>query len=160
MTDQVTAKFLEDRETLVSIARNIVKDHAVAEELVQESWLRWHQHDYPVNKARSVFRRIVANLAKDSFRRRKRERELLAYAAWQSADAPDSEQVCIARQELLVAVSALRELPKRTVQAYRLHCMDGVSCAEIGRRFNLSRSRAHALVEDAIVHVTLRLMQK
>ncbi|MEM6481603.1 MAG: hypothetical protein AAF681_07135 [Pseudomonadota bacterium] len=122
--------------------------------------MRWHQHDYPVSKAKSVFRRIVANLAKDTFRRRKRERELLAYAEWQSAETPDSERVCIARQEFLVAVKALRELPQRTVQAYRMHCMEGLSCAEIGRRFNQSRSRAHALVEEAIVHVTIRLMDK
>ena len=58
----------------------------------------------------------------------------------------------------VVAVKALRELPQRTVQAYRMHCMEGLSCAEIGRRFNQSRSRAHALVEEAIVQVTIRLM--
>lgn len=160
MTNRAANDFLEERENLIAIARSIVRDHAIAEELVQESWLRWHKHDYPEIKARSVFRRIVANLAKDTFRRRQRERELLGFVDWHGLSAPDSERIYIARQDLLVAVRALQELPARTVKAYRMHCMDGMTCAEIGRSLNLSRSRAHALVEDAIVHVTIRLAQK
>ncbi|MEM6901006.1 MAG: RNA polymerase sigma factor [Pseudomonadota bacterium] len=160
MTDQVAESFIQEREQLISIACKIVKDHGVAEDLVQESWLRWHFHKYSAANSRSIFRKIVANLARDYFRRRKREGELLAYADWQSTNSPDSERIYSARQELVVAMNALSELPQRTVLAYRMHCMDGLSCAEIGRRLKLSRSRAHALVEEAIVHVTMRLMQR
>ena len=152
--------YIYERVGLIALATRIVDSHAVAEEIVQESWLRWHRKDYPITKARAIFRRVVANLAKDRYRRLQKEHQVLRYANWHDLDAPDSERLYIARQDLHRAIQALQELPKRSVRAYRMHCMDGLSCAEIGRQLGLSRSRAHALVEDVIVHVTIRLSEK
>lgn len=157
MTDKAIATFLQDRERLIAIACGIVKNRAVAEELVQESWLRWQEHNYPAHKARSIFGRIVANLARDSYRRRQTETRLIKEIVWEGGFEADSERLCIVRQDLCAVVQALLELPERTVTIFRMHCADGLNCAEIGRRLGLSRSRTHGLLEDAMVHVMLRL---
>ncbi|MEM7731193.1 MAG: sigma-70 family RNA polymerase sigma factor [Pseudomonadota bacterium] len=147
--------YVDEREKLIAIACRIVDDHAAAEDLVQESWLRWQQKDYPDEKALAAFKRIVINLAKDLYRRRQTEKRVFGDAIWQSSAVPDSELILLARQDLRLAVSALRELPPRSVKAFKMHCADGLNCAEIGRRLGLSRSRAHELVENAMVHVML-----
>ncbi|MEM6904890.1 MAG: sigma factor-like helix-turn-helix DNA-binding protein [Pseudomonadota bacterium] len=150
------ASFLEGRERLIGIACRFVESRAVAEEIVQESWLRWRGKEYDAAKARSIFSLIVANLARDWARRRRLEREVLA-ALGTEERGPCSERAVSAREDLRVVIAVLDRLPGRTVTAFRMRSLDGHSYAEIGRRLGLSRSRAFELVEDALVAMMLAL---
>lgn len=148
--------FVKARERLITVAIRIVQSRAVAEELVQDSWLRWHERQYPVKKALPILSLIVANLARDWTRRRRVEHEITAYINAETT-APCTERVVIAREDLKRVVIALETLPARTVTAFRMHCVDGLTYADIGKQLRLSRSRAYELVEDALVHLTLSL---
>ena len=75
MSDLATDKYLSERANLVAIARSIVKDHAVAEDLVQESWFRWIGASYPLDRSGPILKKIVANLCIDWHRRQARERK-------------------------------------------------------------------------------------
>lgn len=157
MSDQAAATFFKDRRKLMSIAIAIVGDQASAEDVVQQSWIRWAERNYEADKAGAIFRRIVANLAKDLYRRRQVESRILGEMARITGSEPDSERVYIARQDLLAVVRALRELPERSVLAFRMHAVDGLSCSEVGRRLGLKRSRAQVIISEAMVYVMLRL---
>lgn len=157
MADPALSTFLSDREKLIAIACRVVESRAVAEELVQDSWLRWNRKRYPAERALPIFRRIVSNLALDWARRRQSERQILADDPFGDLQSPSSEHVVIARDELAHVVTALGRLPKRTVTAFRLHFVDGLPYAEVGRRLGISLSRAHALAEDALVEITISL---
>jgi len=157
MTDQETCTFLKERENLIGLACQIVKDHAVAEDLVQDSWLRWSEQNYPQCKAPFIFRKIVTNLAKDWYRRQKTERDYLTLHLPGEVDAPDSERVFLARQDLKKVVAALRRAPKRSVFAFRLHRSEGYSYARIAKELQVSPSTAFKLVEDVLVEVVIAL---
>lgn len=149
--------FIQEREKLIALACSVVDNQSVAEELVQESWVRWQGRGYPVGDARAIFRRIVRNLALDFYRRSRTETKAMAQHLLPLDMVPDSERACIARQELACVVKALQRLPKRTVLAFRMRVIDGLSSTEIGQELCLSRSRAHELVRDALVEIMIAL---
>lgn len=155
MTDPAVTAFLKERENLIGIACKIVQDHAIAEDLVQESWLRWSGRDYPQEKAAPIFKRIVTNLARDFYRGKRREAQFIAEFGWQLDGMPSSERAVSAREELKQVVVALRSLPPRTVDAFRMHFVDGMTYAETGKQLGISLSRAHALAEDALVAIAI-----
>ena len=155
--DLALAAYIDDREALIALACRVVESRAVAEEIVQESWLKWHGRDYTADKARPLFRRIVTNLALDWRRRRNLETETVAFIKLEEVSAPDTERVVSARQDLRIVVRVLRRMPKRTVRALRLRAEEGLSYTKIGQRLGLSQSRAHELVEDALVALALAL---
>ncbi|MEM6387089.1 MAG: sigma-70 family RNA polymerase sigma factor [Pseudomonadota bacterium] len=151
------ASFIDEREDLLALAHSVVGSRAIAEDVVQESWIRWHGRSYPTDRARPLLRRIVANLARDWYRRARTERNINQYIADEVELYPDSERVIIARQELRLVVDALRELPERTLVAFRLSRIEGRSLTEIGALLGVSTPRAHQLVRGALVHVAKRL---
>lgn len=155
--DSVTADYIEDRERLIGLATRIVDSRAIAEEIVQESWIKLHDKSYPAAKTKPVLTRIVSNLALDILRRRRRESDILELHGLTLAQAPDSEQVVAARQNLARAVQALQAMPKRKVRALRLRSFDGFSYAEIARVMGVSRTRAYELVVEALVELTVSI---
>lgn len=154
MTDQAAVHFVRQRQKLIAIACSVVEDQSVAEDLVQDSWLRWQSSNYPSQDAPHIFKRIVLNLAKDFYRKRKVERHALLDAQWENDGTPSSERVLAARQELRFVIKALRQLPRRSVKVFRMRFVDGLKYAEIAARLDISVSRAHALAEDVLVAVT------
>lgn len=155
--DPAAYAFSKNREKLIANACAIVANRAIAEELVQESWLRWHGNSYPARDAEPIFWRIVRNLALDWKRRARIEQDGLAAHLDTTETAPDSERVVCAREELRRVVAALDALPQRTVTAFRMHRVDGLTYAVIARRLGISPSTAFKLVEDAMVEVVWSL---
>ncbi|MEM8797847.1 MAG: sigma-70 family RNA polymerase sigma factor, partial [Pseudomonadota bacterium] len=133
------------------------RSRAVAEELVQDSWLCWDKKNYPADKAFPIIRRIVSNLALDWARSRQTEKQVLQdLYATRDVDL-DAERVLIARQDLAVVIATLKTMPKRTIAAFHMRFVEELTFNEIGQQLGLSLSRAHALIEDALVTITLAL---
>ncbi|MEM7236893.1 MAG: sigma-70 family RNA polymerase sigma factor [Pseudomonadota bacterium] len=159
MAEQALRSFVEERERLIATACRIVDSRAVAEELVQDTWLRWQQRGYPSEDAKPIFRSIVANLARDWLRRQRRERDFLKRHAEVDEDRRDAERIVIARQDLKKIVRALDQLPPRVVSAFRMSRVDGLTYAEIAARLDTVPSRVHGYIFKALTHVTFCLME-
>lgn len=151
------AVFVSDRERLIGLACRIVESRAVAEEIVQDSWIRWDSHSYEPKDARPIFRRIVTNLAKDWRRRRTAETAALAEVQTYYAASPSTENAIVAKSELLRVVKTLKKMPRRNIVAFRLRNIEGKTYKEIAARLDLSISHARNLVEQVIVEVILAL---
>lgn len=147
--------FVDRRQDLIALANAVVKNQAVAEELVQESWLQWSNKTYPSSHAVPIFKRIVLNLAKDWHRKQKREWARFETYALLYDNAPDTEHVVIARQDLLNVLRALNTLPARSLHAFRLSRVDGLTYQEIAAKLGVATSTAYGIVADALVQVTL-----
>lgn len=147
--------FLTRRNDLVSLADAIVRNRAVAEELVQDSWIQWSNKDYPDNSAEPIFKRIVLNLARDWLRKQKREWARFEAFALFYDNAPDTERVVIAREDLLNVFMALQSLSERSLRAFRLSRVEGLTYPQIAERMGIATSTAYTLVADALVKVTL-----
>lgn len=149
--------FVRERDDLIALAWSIVGHSDVAEDLVQESWLKWGSHRYPADRARPIFRTIVANLARDWHRRRGRESACLAAYELTRDQAPDTERVVIAREELLRVAEALKVLPDRTLLAFKLHRLHGMTYKQIAVRLDVCPARAYQLVTKALAHAAMEL---
>lgn len=149
--------YVDERDALIALALRIVESHAIAEEIVQESWLRWSKHNYPASDAAPLFKSIVRNLAHDWRRVRHREIRSLPDLAALYGEVPCSERTVIAKDELRRIVAALHKLPPRTLRAFRLRFVDGFTYAQIGKRIGLSLSRSRILVENAMVEISIAL---
>lgn len=147
--------FVRDRDVLIAIALRIVESRAVAEELVQESWLRWDRRDYPDDKAKPIFRSIVANLARDWSRRQRLETHILDAFVDLQEDSRDGERIVIARQEVKKMVRSLEELDPRIVTAFRLSRIDGLTLSQIAAQLDTVPSRIHSYIVKALTHITL-----
>ncbi|MEM9011425.1 MAG: RNA polymerase sigma factor [Pseudomonadota bacterium] len=149
--------WVKDREHLIALARHVVGSPAVAEEIVQEGWLRWHGRGYSADDVRPLLRRIVVNLARDWRRRREVETAVVAEQALHSRYAFDSERIVAARQDLACITEELAQMPRRTVRALWLHRIEGRTYAEIAAQLGVAQSTAYRLIEDALVQLILVL---
>ena len=156
--DRGLKTYVDERERLIAIAARIVDSRAVAEELVQESWLRWDGRKYPAEKAKPIFRSIVTNLARDWRRRHRLEISILQSAAETQDDPRDSERIVIARQEVKRLIRALEELDPRIVKAFRLHRVEGLTMTQIAQELGTVPSCIHGYIVKALAHITYRLM--
>lgn len=152
-SDRSASTFVANQDDLIALALRIVGCRSMAEDLVQDSWIRWHRRNYALDHARPILMRIVRNLAIDYHRKQQREAAGLETQRLLAEHTLDTERILTARQELRLVVRALEELPERTVRAFKMSRVDGVSCAEIGRRLGISESRAYQLVGAALIHV-------
>lgn len=156
-SEPVLDVFVADRELLIALAYRIVDSRAVAEELVQESWIRWQRRDYLASDARPILRRIVSNLAKDWRRSQTAEQTALGEVQAFYASAPSSESALIAKNELLLVIRTLGKMSPRHRRAFRMRTVDGKTYKDIGARLGLSISHARNLVEQVIVEIVLVL---
>ncbi|MEM8977789.1 MAG: sigma factor, partial [Pseudomonadota bacterium] len=85
--------YADERDKLIAVACRYIDNPAVAEEVVQESWLRWNSKQYPPDQVRPILLRIIKNLSIDWLRRQKTERTGLAEFAYGTEEAPDTERV-------------------------------------------------------------------
>jgi RNA polymerase sigma factor (sigma-70 family) len=158
--------FLTHRSGLVEYASRIVGDHARAEDVVQEAYLRFDSaaaakaFDEPVG----YLYRIVRNLALDGRRRQRRESLFVAGQAGdlsQRADGqPTPEAEAAGRSEVEALKAALAELPERTRRALELHRFEGKTVKAVAASLGVSVGTAHALIVDALEHCRTRLYRR
>jgi RNA polymerase sigma-70 factor (ECF subfamily) len=151
--------FVSHRDDLMKYAGSIVGDRAVAEDIVQEAWLRYADKTKArwLEKPERYLYRIVRNLALDRQRRANLERRHTSDHAEegiaQVADkAPLPEQEAIASQDLQRVMAALDELPERTRIALEMHRFGGHTLKEIAQHLDISVSMAQVLVMQGIKH--------
>lgn len=161
------AIFLTHRRGLIEYASRIVGDHARAEDLVQEAYLRFDTaatatiFDDPVR----YLYRVVRNLALDG--RRKQAREAV-YVVGTSSDfaesavdsRPTPEATAVGRSDILALKAALEELPERSRRALELHRFEGKTLKKVAEELGVSLGTAHALIVDGLEHCRTRLYRR
>jgi RNA polymerase sigma-70 factor (ECF subfamily) len=156
--------FVAHRRDLVRYASRIVGDHASAEDVVQEAYVRLDAaaRERLLSEPLAYLYRIVRNQALDTQRRIGRERARVLSAAEVDCEqiveqrpAPDAQ--ASTDQELRRVSDALEELPERTRIALEMHRFGGCTFREIAAHLGISVGLAHALVVDALEHCRRRL---
>jgi RNA polymerase sigma-70 factor (ECF subfamily) len=153
---------------LLRFLERMVRDEAVAEELVQETFLRVHRarsRYVPDAKFSTWLYTIAANVARNELRRPFRK------APHHSADAPTEDgpalelaaaespvdEVVNARREGASVEAALRQLPERQRAALWLAAVEGLPYAEIAAALETSEASVKALVHRARVALAEQL---
>jgi RNA polymerase sigma-70 factor (sigma-E family) len=126
---------------LVRLAVLLLGDQGAAEEVVQDAYVRTHQHWRRIrepDQALSYLRTCVLNGARSALRRRGVARRYLD-AAGPLPHAPSAESGALGALEHQAVLAALRRLPTRQREALMLRYYVELSEAEIAEVMGISR---------------------
>ena len=142
---------LGDRAWLKGLARSLVRDESLADDLVQDGWLRALRHP-PTRHVRAWWRSVLKRRAIDL--RREEDRRRLREERAPAPEAPSPE--LLERVELQEAVAhAVRGLPEPYRGAILLRYFEGLPPRGIAKRLGqpvetvrTHLKRAHALLRE------------
>ncbi|PSO10847.1 MULTISPECIES: RNA polymerase sigma factor [unclassified Sphingobium] len=130
-----------------------------AEDLAQDVWVRASAYtDGPVRNVRAWLFRIARNLIIDHRRKAARAAEFVADpdAMDHIADERENpEAAALNREELRRIDALLAAMPERPRQVFRMHRLEGLGFAEIGRRLGLKRQTVHDYMMRALLALQL-----
>lgn len=159
--------YLRHRSDLIDYAARYVGDRMLAEDVVQDAWVRFSEMGKRDAAARLILRpvgylyRIVRNLAVDMSRRRATESSDGDGALGLIPDSAVSADRSIEGREKLKALHrALAALPERERLAFDMHRMQGMTYAQIATALGISQTRAFELVRGALEHCVERLLRE
>lgn len=138
--ETLTRLFEGERWRLISRVRRIVSNDAVAEELVQETFLRLLDRPLAEHSA-ALLHRTARNLAFDYLRSKKvRDRHSESLRGAGEASLPPTDHVVEMADEWQQLVKVLEQLPERTRQIFLLNRVDGETYAAIAGMLGISSS--------------------
>lgn len=114
--------YLRQREAMVRLARLLTGSLVVAEEIVQEAFLRMHQQRTPPENPAGYLRTTVANISRSHLRRLRLERRV-----------PAPERVTFNDPVIDETWAAVRRLPFRQRAVLALRFYEDLPEAEIAR---------------------------
>lgn len=160
--------FFEKREALLLFLAARARSMAVAEDLVQDLYLKAAATDpnEDVRSPAALLYRMAANLLVDHVRSAQRASRRNAEWGVESrtlsggedvAREPAADEVLIGRERARQLAEAVSALPPQMQKAFRLHKLEGLSQAETAQAMGVSRKMVEAHIAAAIRHLTARL---
>ncbi|GAA4779689.1 RNA polymerase sigma factor [Stakelama sediminis] len=165
----LTGLLSDHREELLRFVTARTGDPSLAEDLLQELWLRCHKASpVGVANARAYLFRMANNLILDWVKgeRRSRSRDhgwaALRNRGWTAdGDSIDPqagpEEELIERQQEEQFAAAIAALPPGAGRAFRLHKIDGLPQAEVARQMGISRSGVEKHIAAAMARLRILL---
>ena len=147
------------------LARRILGDASLAEDVTQTLWLRIQRISNPaaIKDKRAYLYRLALNLTSDQMRSRKRGAALFDVSvddARMIDTAPTTETLIIHRQRLDMLAAAIDELPPRCREVFILRRVEGLTPAEVADRLGIAPNTVAKHVRYAISHCQKRLADK
>lgn len=145
--------FVAEGSALRRLATRILGNAELAEDVVQEAWLRLAEAapDEAVRDPAAYCAQTVRRLAIDRHRRLRLEADVFAAEEEGAAiEAPlgSPEHIAIGREHLKRIESLLTALPRRTRQAFELHRLGGHTQQEVADRLGVSITLVNFMLRD------------
>lgn len=158
----LTRLLLDERPSLLRLARRIVGSTTVAEDVTQAAWLRIQrvEDDPPITDKRGFLYRLVLNLAADQRRAALRHDRLFDGGDLPEEVAssdPDAEAILVNRDLLVHMAAAIEELPPRCREVFVMRKIDGLSPADIAAKLGITTNMVAKHVRTALQHCLKRL---
>jgi len=133
-----------------------VRSHEIAEELAQETYLRFLRQSEPqsILDLNAFLFTIAANLARDHLRsvKRQQNREFVALDTEIADSKPHTEDI-IAKQCLEAQLQqAIASLPEKTREIFLLYRADELSYKQIAEQLTLSERTVEYHLRQAMLH--------
>ena len=152
-----TISLYDEFPQMVRIARRYVHDHAAAEEVVQEAFMRFNRAfgRSVVRNPKAYLRMAVRNVAVSWIRREIRSEDRLPL---QQPSPSSVEEVCVLQSEFAAVRRQCETLPQRQRQVLHLRYWHDMCEAEIARHMGISAGavkthahRARQTLRDALM---------
>ncbi|TKT77662.1 sigma-70 family RNA polymerase sigma factor [Aquamicrobium sp. LC103] len=157
--------YLANRSALIDYAARILGSRDVAEDIVQDAYLRFRpgqiERESP-GQALAYLYRVVRNLCFDLLKRRRVEtRAQEDPPAWTiSRELPSPEHSLLYRDGARIAADVLATLDEDIRIAVEMHRLGGYTLEEVASRLGISVATAHRHVRTAMVKIALALDMK
>jgi len=149
--------FLEHSRSLTKYLNGIVSKAEIAEELVQEVFVRLRLSGRSeLESPRGFLFRTAQNLARDYLRRAARvpmDRLDDQSAERLSGCGPSPEEVLAARQELAIVRAVLLELPPKCRRVFLLARIEGLSERAVAAEMGISQTMVRKHLARAVRHI-------
>lgn len=142
--------YISEKRRLARLVERITRDHSGAEDLIHEAFIRlFSKRRDRLADERAYLTRVARNLAIDE-RRRMARAPLSDVDLFEFADpSPSPEQVAVDREGLRIVASILGRFSGRSRHAFELHCLHGMTIAQIAAEMGISTSNAGRLVLES-----------
>jgi RNA polymerase sigma factor (sigma-70 family) len=147
--------FLRSRSTLERVATSYTKNGTVAEDIVQDIWIKLDSAE-PVDEIDSPSRymtRVVRNAALDQFRKERRQsaiRDEVTDLIWEPRDDISPERIAMGRDELRRVEAVLASLPEKTRKIFLMNRIEGVSHRKIAEQMAISEEAVYYHIRRAL----------
>lgn len=153
---ELTKVFIQDRALLYRIAYDILKDGAIAEDAIQDSYLKVHERNSTgkVHNARAYCAQTVRNTALDIQRRATKlsattsDLDVEFYADILPSPASGPDERAYVREVLLAVSQVLRTNSARHQRAFALHAIEGRTQREIAGLMGISPALVNILLRE------------
>ncbi|SHL58482.1 RNA polymerase sigma factor [Roseibium suaedae] len=160
MTSALEEVYLRIRRSLTSRIRRIVQDPGIAEDLVQETYIRSRSAGEAgtIEHAEAYLNRTAQNLALDYKRRLKRQARVEARplddstAETIASNQPSLDEMLAGREDLKRLEAALSLLPERAQKVLILSRLEGWSNARIAGQLGISERTVFNDLKLALGH--------
>jgi len=158
-TDGATAEFVAHRNLLFTVAYEMLGSAADAEDVLQETWLRWVKVDDEVREPRAYLVRIATRLALNRLRSAQHRRESYV-GPWLPEPlltTPDvAEDVELAESVSMALMVVLETLGPTERAVFVLHDVFGFEFAEIATTLDKTPAAVRQIAHRARAHVEAR----
>lgn len=140
----------------------------IAEDTIQETWLRAQSSDVQPNNPRAYLYRMASNLATDSIRaqtsRNTHEVEELSESGDELEYVKDESatplHMAATQQEFERLSAAVNELPDRCKEVFILYRGYGLTMREIGEKLEISEKTVEKHIARAMLHCRKKLTEQ
>lgn len=156
---------VSERTSLLRLARRILGDASLAEDITQTLWLNIQRIADPeaIKDKRAYLYRLTLNLTSDQMRKRTRGAALFDTQTDDERlvdEAPTTEAQIIHRQRLSLLSAAIDELPPRCREVFLLRRVEGLTPAQVAERLQITPNAVAKHVRHAISHCQTRLAEQ
>lgn len=167
----LTATYVEHRDALKRFLVARFRDEDIAEDIVQEVYLRLNRSsfDREIKNPVAFLYRVTNNLALDY--RRGQQRRGARDKNWSDVnhntvgnetihDQPDADDALDAKKKVALIVKALDNLPPQCRKVFIAHKFEGLTHREVAEKFGVSRGTVEKHMAKALKYLVLHLKDK
>ena len=159
---KLIAAFVKMRPRLEATAQARTGSRAIAEDLVQDAWLKLEKArpEQTIENPAGYITRIAHRIVSDHVRKERRRAGIdgeLAELLWESVDAVSPERALIDRENLNAVRAVLDDLPEKTRRIFLMNRIDGISHRRIAEMLGISDEAVYYHIRRALERLaTLR----
>ena len=159
---RVERLFREHNESLLRVLRARLRSREEARDVAQEAYVQLLGLDHPesVNFLKGYLFRTATNLAKNRVqqrRTRQRTDELVFFDSDGAVECRSPERIWTGNGEILAIYDALKALPSKCRESFRLVRIEGLSVTQTGEQLNVSSRLVRRYVARAVAHCATAL---
>lgn len=158
---QLLTAFAALKQRLESLAQARTGSRAIAEELVQDTWLKLSgSRGDVIDNPGGFISQVARNTVTDHLRKERRRAEIdaeLSDLLWPGIDEVSPERTLIGREQVQRVRAVLGELPEKTRKIFLMNRIDGIPHRRIAELFDMTDEAVYYHIRRALERLaTLR----